>query len=51
MPIINQFIELETETGINIDDLTPKIEAIIANTSVKNGQVIVFNHQKRIEKI
>ena len=43
MPIINQFIELETETGINIHNLTPKIEAIIANTKIKNGQVIVFS--------
>ena len=42
MPIINKFIELETEAGINIHNLTPKIEAIIANTSIKNGQVIVF---------
>ncbi len=43
MPIINQFIELETETGINIHNLTPKIEAIIAKTSINNGQVIVFS--------
>ncbi len=43
MPIINKFIELETEAGINIHNLTPKIEAIITNTSIKNGQVIVFN--------
>jgi secondary thiamine-phosphate synthase enzyme len=42
MPIINQFVELETEVGINIYNLTPKLEAIIANTPIKNGQVIVF---------
>ncbi len=42
MPIINKFIELETQGGINIHNLTPKIEAIITNTSIKNGQVIVF---------
>ena len=43
MPIINKFIALETEVGINIHNLTPQIEAIIANTSIKNGQVIVFS--------
>ena len=43
MPIINQFIELETETEIDIHNLTPKIEAIIADTEIKNGQVIVFS--------
>ena len=42
MPIINKLIQLKTEAGINIHNLTPKIEAIIANTSIKNGQVIVF---------
>ena len=43
MPIINQFIELETKTELDIHNLTPKIEAIIANTEIKNGQVIVFS--------
>ena len=43
MPIFNQFISLETEAGINILNLTPKIEEIMANTSIKNGQVIVFS--------
>lgn len=43
MPIINQFIELKTETEIDIHNLTPKIEAIIADTEIKNGQVIVFS--------
>ncbi|MGK7935110.1 MAG: secondary thiamine-phosphate synthase enzyme YjbQ [Xenococcaceae cyanobacterium] len=43
MPIINKFIELETEAGINIHNLTPQIEAIIAKTSIQSGQVIVFS--------
>ncbi len=42
MPIINKFIELDTTEGINIHNLTPQIEAILAHTSVSNGQVIVF---------
>jgi secondary thiamine-phosphate synthase enzyme len=43
MTIINQFVEIETEAGINIHNLTPKIETILANISMKNGQVIVFS--------
>ena len=43
MPIVNQFIELKTITEIDIHNLTPKIEAIIAETGIKNGQVIVFS--------
>ena len=42
MPILNQIIELETESGINIHNITPQIKAIIAQTSIKNGHVIVF---------
>lgn len=42
MAIINQIIELETESGINIHNITPQIEAVIAKTSIKNGHVIVF---------
>lgn len=43
MPIINQFIELETKTELDIHNLTPKIKTIIANTTIRNGQVIVFS--------
>lgn len=43
MPIINQFIALETKAEIDIYNLTPELEAIIAKTSIKNGQVIVFS--------
>lgn len=43
MPIVNQIIELKTESGINIHNITPQIEAIIAETSIENGQVIVFS--------
>jgi secondary thiamine-phosphate synthase enzyme len=42
MPIINKFIDLQTEPGINIHNLTPQVEAIVANTAIKNGHVIVF---------
>lgn len=43
MPIINKFIEIETEQGINIYNITPHINDFIASTSIKNGQVLVFS--------
>ena len=42
MTIINKTITLETEPGINIHNITPQVKAILAATSIKNGQVIVF---------
>ena len=43
MPIINKIIEVETEQGINIYNITPHINDFIASTSIKNGQVLVFS--------
>ncbi|WP_413199292.1 secondary thiamine-phosphate synthase enzyme YjbQ [Nostoc piscinale] len=43
MPIIHQLIEIATEPGINIHNITPKIKDLIAQTSIKNGQVLVFS--------
>ncbi|MEB3179115.1 MAG: secondary thiamine-phosphate synthase enzyme YjbQ [Nostocaceae cyanobacterium] len=43
MTIINKFIEVETSEGINIHNITPQIEEIIASTSIHNGQVVVFS--------
>ncbi|NEU76465.1 YjbQ family protein [Hassallia byssoidea VB512170] len=43
MPIINKVIEIETEQGINIYNITPHINDFIASTSIKNGQVLVFS--------
>ena len=43
MPIFNKILELETEAGINIYNVTPQIEEILATTSVKNGQAIAFS--------
>ncbi|MBD2101824.1 secondary thiamine-phosphate synthase enzyme YjbQ [Leptolyngbya sp. FACHB-261] len=43
MTILNQLIEVETEQGINIYNITPQIEALIASTSIQNGQVLVFS--------
>ncbi|GAA6622610.1 secondary thiamine-phosphate synthase enzyme YjbQ [Scytonema sp. NUACC26] len=43
MQIINKFIEIETETGINIHNITSQLEAILASTSIQNGQLLVFS--------
>lgn len=43
MSIINKLIEVETNQGINIYNITPQIEEIISSTSIQNGQVLVFS--------
>ena len=43
MPIINNLIEIETFSGINIHNITPKIQDFISSTSIKNGQILVFS--------
>ncbi|MUH01228.1 YjbQ family protein [Scytonema sp. UIC 10036] len=43
MPIVNKFIEIETDKGINIHNITPQLEAILASTSIQNGQLLVFS--------
>ena len=43
MPIINKLIEVETDSGINIYNITPEIEKLIASTGIHNGQVLVFS--------
>ena len=43
MHITNELIELETDQGIGIYNITPQIEEILGTTGIKNGQVIVFS--------
>jgi secondary thiamine-phosphate synthase enzyme len=43
MPIINKLIEVETNSGINIYNITPEIQNLIASTAINNGQVLVFS--------
>jgi secondary thiamine-phosphate synthase enzyme len=43
MHITNEFIELETDKGIGIYNITPQIEKILETTGINNGQVIVFS--------
>ena len=42
MTIINKTITLKTDPGINIHNITPQVESILAETAIRNGQVIVF---------
>jgi secondary thiamine-phosphate synthase enzyme len=43
MPILHKIIEIPTQEGINIYNITPQIEAFLAETSIRNGQVLVFS--------
>ncbi len=43
MPIINKILEIPTETGINIYNVTPQIQELISATSIQNGQALVFS--------
>lgn len=43
MSIIHKIIEIETAAGINIYNITPQIKDFIAETGIKNGQVLVFS--------
>ncbi|OUL20288.1 secondary thiamine-phosphate synthase enzyme [Nostoc sp. T09] len=43
MTIINQLIEIATEQGINIHNITPQIQDLINSTSIQNGQALVFS--------
>ncbi|BAY61603.1 hypothetical protein NIES22_16700 [Calothrix brevissima NIES-22] len=43
MTIIHQIIEIKTEQGINIRNITPQIQDVINSTSIQNGQALVFS--------
>lgn len=43
MAIVNQMIELKTDPGIGIYNLTPQIKDLVATTAIHNGQVLVFS--------
>ncbi|MEQ9237219.1 secondary thiamine-phosphate synthase enzyme YjbQ [Coleofasciculus sp. E2-BRE-01] len=43
MPILNKLLEIETESGITICNVTPHIEKLLAQTSIHNGQMLVFS--------
>ncbi|MBW4510087.1 MAG: secondary thiamine-phosphate synthase enzyme YjbQ [Scytonematopsis contorta HA4267-MV1] len=43
MEIVNKILEIETEPGINIYNITPQIEELIISTSIENGHVLIFS--------
>ncbi|MBD2210934.1 YjbQ family protein [Nostoc linckia FACHB-104] len=43
MPIVNQIIEISTQEGINIHNITPQIQDFIASISIQNGQALIFS--------
>ncbi|HAC63535.1 MAG TPA: secondary thiamine-phosphate synthase enzyme [Cyanothece sp. UBA12306] len=43
MKIINEIIEIETDSSIGIYNVTPRIEEILKTTGIKNGHVTVFS--------
>ena len=43
MPILHKIIEVPTQEGINIYNITPQVSAFLAETAIRNGQVLVFS--------
>ncbi|MDZ8051202.1 MAG: secondary thiamine-phosphate synthase enzyme YjbQ [Aulosira sp. ZfuVER01] len=43
MKIFNQLIEIATNEGINIHNITPQIQDLINSTAIQNGQALVFS--------
>ena len=43
MTIINEIIEIPTNEGINIHNITPIIREKLAATGIQNGQVLLFS--------
>ena len=43
MSIIHKIVELETDSGIEIYNITPRIKVFIESVSIKNGQILVFS--------
>ena len=42
MKIVNEIIEIKTDTGINIYNITPQVKDILTATEITNGRIIVF---------
>ncbi|MBD2665534.1 hypothetical protein B6N60_05259 [Richelia sinica FACHB-800] len=43
MKIIHHFLEITTDQGINIHNITPQVQEFIDSTGIHNGQVLVFS--------
>ena len=43
MPIIHHLLELETEPGIGIYNITPQIKALLQSSLIQQGQALIFS--------
>ncbi|HAX76083.1 MAG TPA: secondary thiamine-phosphate synthase enzyme [Cyanobacteria bacterium UBA11372] len=43
MQIINEIVEVETDLGINIYNITPYLTKVLEASGIKTGQVLVFS--------
>jgi secondary thiamine-phosphate synthase enzyme len=43
MPIIHHLVELETEPGIGIYNITPQIRALLKSSLIQQGQALIFS--------
>jgi secondary thiamine-phosphate synthase enzyme len=43
MKIIHHFLEITTDQGINIHNITPQVQEFIDSIGINNGQVLVFS--------
>lgn len=43
MAVINKIIDIQTHQGINIHNITPQIQSVVASTLIQNGYVLVFS--------
>jgi secondary thiamine-phosphate synthase enzyme len=43
MAIINKVIDIQTHPGINIHNITPQVELLVASTAIQNGYILVFS--------
>ncbi len=43
MPIIHHLVEVETDPGIGIYNITPKIKDLLAASAIQNGHVLVVS--------
>ncbi|MBF2001066.1 MAG: YjbQ family protein [Synechococcales cyanobacterium C42_A2020_086] len=43
MPILHQLLEIETATGIGIYNITPQVQAVLSQTKIQNGHVLIFS--------
>ncbi|OLP18003.1 secondary thiamine-phosphate synthase enzyme [Leptolyngbya sp. 'hensonii'] len=43
MKIVHQTLELQTEPGISIHNITPAIQDLITASSIQNGQALIFS--------